>query len=67
MVNIVKKLRLDITTNCSAKNIHEVKAAVWALGHIGSTVGGLELLLKEDVVADLVDMAEGCPVLSVRG
>ena len=67
MVNIAKSLRLDLTTSCNAKDIHEVKAAVWALGHIGSTVGGLELLLKEGVVSDLVDMAESCPVLSVRG
>ena len=67
VVNIAKSLRLDITTNCNAEDIHEVKAAIWALGHIGSTVGGLELLLKEGVVSDLVVMAESCPVLSVRG
>ena len=67
MANIAKSLRLDLTDSCSAKVVHEVKAAVWALGHIGSTVGGLELLLKEGVVADLALMAERCPVLSVRG
>ena len=66
-MNIAKSLRLDLTTNCSARDIHEVKAAVWALGHIGATVGGLELLLKEGVVSDLVVMAESCPVFSVRG
>ena len=67
VVNIAKSLRLDLSTSCSAKDVHEVKAAVWALGHIGSTVGGLDLLIKEDVVSDLVVMAESCPVLSVRG
>ena len=67
MVNITKSLRRDITTSCNANDIHEVKAAVWALGHIGSTVGGLQLLMKENVVEYLVEMAEGCPVLSVRG
>ena len=67
VANIAKSLCLDLTTNCTAKGIHEVKAAVWALGHIGSTVGGLELLLKEGVVSKLVTMAESCPVLSVRG
>ena len=44
-----------------------IKAAVWALGHIGSTLGGLDLLLKEDVIGNLVYMAEECPVLSIRG
>ena len=67
VVNIAKSLRLDLSTSCSAKDVHEVKAAVWALGHIGSTVGGLDLLLKEGVVSDLVIMAESCPVLSIRG
>ena len=66
-MNIAKSLHLDLTTTCNAKDIHEVKAAIWALGHIGSTVGGLELLLKEGVVSHLVAMAETCPVLSVRG
>ena len=49
------------------EKILAVKAAVWALGHIGSTLGGLDLLLKEEVVENLVCMAEECPVLSIRG
>lgn len=49
------------------EKIPEVKAVVWALGHIGSSSGGLELLVKEDIVGDLVEMAENSPVLSIRG
>ena len=49
------------------EKILAVKASVWALGHIGSTLGGLDLLLKEEVVENLVYMAEECPVLSIRG
>ena len=43
------------------------KAAIWALGHIGSTQRGLELLLQEGAVEDLVELAEECPLLSIRG
>jgi len=49
------------------EKIVSIKAAVWALGHIGSSLGGLNLLLKEEVLGDLMDMAEECPVLSIRG
>ena len=40
---------------------------MWALGHIGSSPGGLHLLLEEEVIDDLIDLAETCPVLSIRG
>ena len=43
------------------------KAAIWALGHIGSTEQGLELLLCENAVDDLIELAEECPLLSIRG
>ena len=49
------------------KGILDVKAAVWALGHIGSSLGGLSLLLREEIISDLVDMAEVSPILSIRG
>ena len=44
-----------------------LKAAIWALGHIGSTEQGLELLLTEHAVEDLIELAEHCPLLSIRG
>ncbi|PAA55442.1 hypothetical protein BOX15_Mlig003764g1 [Macrostomum lignano] len=43
------------------------KAAVWSLGHIGSTSWGLPLLEQERVAPALAMLAEQCPVLSVRG
>ena len=55
---------LDAPSGC---DVLEVKAALWALGHIGSSLPGLELLLEEDVLVDLVELAETCEVLSVRG
>ena len=54
-------------TPSSKEDITIFKAAVWALGQIGSTSRGIELLLKEDVVEELIELAEGCPVLSIRG
>ena len=48
-------------------DILEVKAALWALGHIGSSLAGLDLLHEEDVIVDLVQLAETCDILSIRG
>ncbi len=55
---------LEAPTCCE---VLEVKAALWALGHIGSSLAGLELLQEEDVIADLVELAESCAILSIRG
>ncbi|KAM3599348.1 uncharacterized protein V6R79_004163 [Siganus canaliculatus] len=49
------------------EGIRQLKAALWALGHIGSSTWGLNLLLEEGVIADIVDMAHNCEVLSIRG
>ena len=51
----------------SHNDIITFKAAIWALGHIGSAMGGLDLLVMEGVMANLVKLAETCPVLSIRG
>ena len=51
----------------SPRELLEVKAAVWALGHIGSSPGGLGLLQERNVLPRLVEMAEASPVLSIRG
>ena len=60
-------IRAEHEEGCSSEAILFMKAAIWALGHIGSSPGGLRLLLEEEVIGDLVDMAETCPVLSIRG
>lgn len=47
--------------------IKQLKAALWALGNIGSTNWGLNLLLEESVIPDIVSLAYHCEVLSIRG
>ena len=58
---------MDTSCMTSHDEIITFKAAIWALGHIGSAAGGLDLLIREGVVSILVTLAEKCPVLSIRG
>ncbi|XP_033125633.1 rapamycin-insensitive companion of mTOR-like [Anneissia japonica] len=44
-----------------------LKASLWALGHIGSSNWGLKLLEKEEIIPDVIRLAEECSVFSVRG
>ncbi|XP_018608471.1 rapamycin-insensitive companion of mTOR-like isoform X2 [Scleropages formosus] len=47
--------------------IKRLKAALWALGNIGSSAWGLNLLQKENVIPDILALAQECEVLSIRG
>ncbi|XP_035524134.1 rapamycin-insensitive companion of mTOR-like [Morone saxatilis] len=49
------------------EGIKNLKAALWALGNIGSSNWGLNLLLEEGVIPDIVALAHHCEVLSIRG
>ncbi|XP_036000428.1 rapamycin-insensitive companion of mTOR isoform X9 [Fundulus heteroclitus] len=49
------------------EGVKQLKAALWALGNIGSSNWGLNLLQEENVVPDILAMAQHCEVLSVRG
>ncbi|XP_034564894.1 rapamycin-insensitive companion of mTOR-like [Notolabrus celidotus] len=49
------------------EGIKQLKAALWALGNIGSSTWGLNLLQEEGVIPDVVDLAHSCEVLSIRG
>ncbi|XP_014664644.1 PREDICTED: rapamycin-insensitive companion of mTOR-like [Priapulus caudatus] len=49
------------------QDIIELKAALWALCHLGSTVRGVELLIDRAVIPDVIKLAEECPLYSVRG
>nr|XP_020511696.1 rapamycin-insensitive companion of mTOR-like [Labrus bergylta] len=49
------------------EGIRQLKAALWALGHIGTSSWGLNLLQEEGVIPDIVDLAHSCEVLSIRG
>uniref|UniRef100_A0A8B9VP04 RPTOR independent companion of MTOR complex 2 n=1 Tax=Anas zonorhyncha TaxID=75864 RepID=A0A8B9VP04_9AVES len=49
------------------EGIKQLKAALWALGNIGSSNWGLNLLQEENVIPDITALAQHCEVLSVRG
>ncbi|XP_013862664.1 rapamycin-insensitive companion of mTOR isoform X2 [Austrofundulus limnaeus] len=49
------------------EGIKQLKAALWALGNIGSSNWGLNLLQEENVLPDILTLAQHCEVLSVRG
>ncbi|XP_034025756.1 rapamycin-insensitive companion of mTOR-like isoform X1 [Thalassophryne amazonica] len=49
------------------EGVKQLKAAVWALGNIGSSNWGLNLLQEENVIPDILTLAQHCDVLSVRG
>ena len=45
MIDTVKQQRLD-----DSADILKMKAAVWALGHIGSQKCGIDLLIEENLI-----------------
>ncbi|CAL8347096.1 unnamed protein product [Lota lota] len=49
------------------EGIKHLKAALWALANIGSSNWGLNLLQEENVIPDILTMAQHCQVLSIRG
>ncbi|XP_008334750.1 rapamycin-insensitive companion of mTOR isoform X2 [Cynoglossus semilaevis] len=49
------------------EGIKQLKASLWALANIGSSNWGLNLLQEENVIPDIITLAQHCEVLSVRG
>ncbi|MBN3318173.1 RICTR protein, partial [Atractosteus spatula] len=49
------------------EGVKHLKAALWALGNIGTSNWGLNLLQEENVVPDIIALAQNCEVLSIRG
>ncbi|KAI7866417.1 Rapamycin-insensitive companion of mTOR, N-term-domain-containing protein [Spinellus fusiger] len=47
--------------------LQHLKAVLWAVGNIGATRNGLPFLEEEDIVKDIVAMAESNEVLSLKG
>lgn len=45
----------------------QLKAVLWALGNIGATKNGLPFLEEEDIVKDIISMAESSDILSLKG
>ena len=52
---------------CTKESLKSTKAALWVVGHVGSTEGGLNILLENDIIGDVVRAAETNPVLTLRG
>ncbi|XP_053195319.1 rapamycin-insensitive companion of mTOR-like [Scomber japonicus] len=67
--NVVSDLSSSVRSPALDKweGIKQLKAALWALGNIGSSNWGLNLLLEEAVIPDIVVLAHHCEVLSIRG
>ncbi|RUS19260.1 hypothetical protein BC937DRAFT_87759 [Endogone sp. FLAS-F59071] len=62
----------DFIRNYSMENrdpdiVRNLKAVLWAVGNIGATKNGLPFLEEEDIVKDIVYMAERSEVLSIKG
>ncbi|KAI9307439.1 Rapamycin-insensitive companion of mTOR, N-term-domain-containing protein [Cunninghamella echinulata] len=47
--------------------MQHLKSVLWAVGNIGATRNGLPFLEEEDIVKDIVYMAENSEVLSLKG
>ncbi|XP_034152753.1 rapamycin-insensitive companion of mTOR isoform X2 [Esox lucius] len=67
--NVVPELSYTVRSPMLDKweGIKQLKAALWALGNIGSSNWGLNLLQEEGVIPDIVLLAQNCEVLSIRG
>ncbi|XP_030624261.1 rapamycin-insensitive companion of mTOR [Chanos chanos] len=67
--NVVADLSYTVRSPVLDKweGIKQLKAALWALGNIGSSNWGLNLLQEENVIPDIVALAQHCEVLSIRG
>lgn len=63
-VDHVRKFSVADQTEAS---LGQLKAVLWALGNIGATKNGLPFLEEEDVVKDIVEMAESSDILSLKG
>jgi rapamycin-insensitive companion of mTOR len=43
------------------------RAALWTIGHIGSSEYGFKLIQEADILKVIVDLAENAEILSIRG
>ncbi|RXM98652.1 Rapamycin-insensitive companion of mTOR [Acipenser ruthenus] len=48
------------------EGVKQLKAALWALGNIGSSNWGLNLLQEENVIPDIIALAQHCEVLGCQ-
>ncbi|XP_074611135.1 rapamycin-insensitive companion of mTOR-like isoform X3 [Acropora palmata] len=51
----------------TAEDVLTLKAALWALGHVGSTNWGVNFLVEEAIIPEIVYLAEHCGNFAIRG
>jgi len=61
----LERFRSDILS--SETSLMVKRAALWALGHIGSNEHGIKLILENDLVQPIINLAENAEFLSLRG
>ncbi|KAK4048462.1 hypothetical protein OIO90_005793 [Microbotryomycetes sp. JL221] len=66
-IEFVEFLRENAMEDFEQDIIFKLKVVLWAIGHIGSTQGGLDFVDREDILETIVDVAEESPVFSLRG
>ncbi|KAI9485740.1 MAG: Rapamycin-insensitive companion of mTOR, N-term-domain-containing protein [Benjaminiella poitrasii] len=63
-VDYVRNFSLN---KCNETSLGQLKAVLWALGNIGATKNGLPFLEENDIVKDIIEMAESSDILSLKG
>lgn len=64
--NYVRNFSLEKQAEAE-ESLGSLKAVLWALGNIGATKNGLPFLEEEDVVKDIISLAESSEILSLKG
>lgn len=65
--NFVQCIKSGLQVMDNELEIHNLKAALWAVGHVATSELGLQLLKDSNVFADIVSMAASHTILSIRG
>ncbi|KAG0172866.1 hypothetical protein DFQ28_009870 [Apophysomyces sp. BC1034] len=65
--NLANYIRNYSVEHQDTEVLQQLKAVLWALGNIGATKNGLPFLEEEDIVKDIVFLAENSEVLSLKG
>ncbi|XP_034242434.1 rapamycin-insensitive companion of mTOR [Thrips palmi] len=64
---VLSLLKVVKSQQCkSDQEILELKAALWAVGHIATSSAGFEWMANEGVIESLAMIAQNCPVYSIR-
>ncbi|RUS88775.1 hypothetical protein EGW08_003492, partial [Elysia chlorotica] len=59
--------RIHNQTLFDSNDIKSLKTALWAVGHVGLSVEGLVWLESQNIIPEIIRLAEECGVFSVRG